>query len=284
MFKRLNFQSLQITEYWKFRHPMEIRKDFESAATFLHRLAGIGQQFSIFNHDDWPHYKNEEDFERIYRLPENQRFQFEKLYGDGRDCAIFMSSQLCSFNDVGQFPSLSEYVDCLENTWAYEHESLQAFIDRIKVLSESLTNTPWAVKRMIELFDKQLRLLASVRQTVELLRQTNLYKIEKGEVPVERDSSINIGQITGKVNINSTDNSTNIAFESSPIFASLTDAISNSQIETAQKVQILAQVDAMKQAQGTTGFLQKYKDFMQNAANHMTVVSPFIPALTTLIG
>jgi hypothetical protein len=96
---------------------MEIRKDFEFSATFLHRLAGIGQQFSIFNHDDWPHFKNEEDFERIYRLPENQSFQFERLYGDGRDCAIFMSSRLCNFNDVGQFPSLSEYVDSLENTY-----------------------------------------------------------------------------------------------------------------------------------------------------------------------
>lgn len=262
---------------------MEIRKDFESAATFLHRLAGIGAQFRRFNLEDWPHLKNEEDFQRIYRLPDPQRLQLEELYGKGRDCAIFMGSRLREFNDVGQFPSLAEYVDSFEKTWVYEHEDLQAFIDAIKELVESLPRSPWAVRRMIEVFEDQLRLLASVRQTVDLLRQTNLYKVEKGEAPVEREHSINIGQITGKVNINSTDNSTNISVESSPIFNGLIEAISKSSIEANEKSQILAKVEAMKQAEGSSGFLQKYKDFMQNAANHMTVISPFIPALTSLI-
>lgn len=100
---------------------------------------------------------------------------------------------------------------------------------------------------MIELFEDQLRLLASVRQTVDLLRQTNLYKVEKGEAPVEREHSINIGQITGKVNINSKDNSTNISVESSPIFNGLIEAISKSSIEANEKSQILAKVEAMKQ-------------------------------------
>ncbi len=136
---------------------------------------------------------------------------------------------------------------------------------------------------MIEVFDDQLRLLASVRKTLDLLKQTNLYKIEKGEVPVEKESNITIGHINGKVNINSTDNSTNINIDSSSIFDGLTNAISNAPIEEKQKAQLLAKVEELRQAEGTGGFVQKYKDFMQNAANHMTVISPFIPALTSLI-
>lgn len=90
--------------------------------------------------------------------------------------------------------------------------------------------------------------------------------------------------INGRVNIKSTDNSINITIDSSPIFSGLSSAISNAPIEEAQKAQLLAKVEELKQAEGTDGFFQKYKEFMQNAANHMTVVSPFIPALTTLLG
>lgn len=262
---------------------MEIRKDFISVETFLHRLTGIGQEFARFNSDDWPHYKNREDFHKIYKLPEAQCVQFEKLYGDGRDCAIFMSSHLKAFNEIGKFPSLVEYVESFQNNWVNQHESLQVFFDKTKKLIESLDNPPWAIRQMIELFGTQLRLLSSVQQTIELLRQTNLYKMEKGEVPVEREPSINIGQITGKVNINSTDNSINTTIVSSPVFLNLVEAVSKSSIEANQKMQILEQINAMKQAEGSSGFLQSYKDFMQNAANHMSIISPFIPTLTALI-
>ena len=266
---------------------MNIRKDFESVATFIHRLVGLGEQFSRYNNEDWPHLKNREDFQKIYRLPNEERYQLEELYAKGRDCAIFMGSRLREFNDVGQFPSLAEYVDSFDRTWVNERDDHQAFLKKIKEITDSLEHSPWAVRRMIDVFDDQLRLLASVRKTLDLLKQTNLYKIEKGEAPVEKESSITIGHIGGKVNINSTDNSTNIltniSIDSSSIFSGLTDAISNASIEENQKAQLLAKVEELQQAEGTEGFVQKYKEFMQNAANHMAVISPFVPALTALI-
>lgn len=262
---------------------MDIRKDFESVSTFLFRFAGIGEQFRRFDNNDWPHLKNREDFNRIYSLPDKERYPLEELYAKGRDCAGFMGSRLREFNDVGLFPSLAEYVDSFASTWAYEHEDLQEFIEGIKSLADSLKHPPWSVRRMIEVFEDQLRLLASVRQTIQLLKQTYLYRMEKGEVPVEKEPAINIGQITGKVNINSTDNSTNITITSSPIFSGLVEAISKSAIEEQQKTQLLARVDAMKQTEGTPRFVQKYKDFMQNAANHMTVISPFVSGLAALL-
>jgi hypothetical protein len=262
---------------------MDIRKDFESVATFIHRLAGLGIQFARYNNEDWPHLKNREDFQNIYRLPDKERVQLEELYAKGRDCASFMGSRLREFNDVGQFPSLAEYVDAFDRTWVNERDDLQEFIVKIKSIAEGLERTPWAVGRMIDVFEDQLRLLASVRQTIDLLKQSNLYKIEKGEAPVEKEANINIGSINGKVNINSIDNSTNISIDSSSIFSGLSDAINRSTIEEPQKIQLLAKIEELKQAEGTGGFINKYKDFMQNAANHMSVISPFIPALTSLI-
>jgi len=262
---------------------MDIRKDFESVATFLHRLAGIGEQFSRYNNQDWPHLKNREDFEKVYRFPDEKRTQLEELYAKGRDCAIFMGFRLREFNDVGQFPSLAEYIDSFDRTWVNERVDLQAFLENIKAITDTREHPPWAVERMIEVFDHQLRLLASVRITLDLLKKTNLYKIEKGEAPVEKERNITIGHIIGKVNINSTDNSTNINIDSSSIFGGLSNAISSAPIEEMQKAQLLAKVEELRQAEGTGGFVQKYKDFMQNAANHMTVISPFIPALTSLI-
>ncbi|WP_454709537.1 hypothetical protein [Delftia acidovorans] len=262
---------------------MDIRKDFESVATFIHRLAGLGEQFSRYNTQDWPHLKNREDFRNIYRFPDKERTQLEELYAKGRDCAIFMGSRLRDFNDVGQFPSLAEYIDSFDRTWVNEREDLQAFLDNIKAIKDTLEYPPWAVERMIVVFEDQLRLLASVRMTLDLLKKTNLYKIEKGEAPVEKEPNITIGHISGKVNINSTDNSTNINIDSSSIFGGLSNAINSAPIEEVQKAQLLAKVEELRQAEGTGGFLQKYKDFMQNAANHMTVISPFIPALTSLI-
>jgi len=39
----------------------------------------------------------------------------------------------------------------------------------------------------------------------------------------------------------------------------------------------------MEAAKGTSGFTQKYQNFIASAANHMTVLAPFIPALTQML-
>jgi hypothetical protein len=264
---------------------MDIRKDFESVATYMHRLEGIGLQFERYDNKNWPHLKNQEDFEKIYLIAQPMRHQFEDLYAKGRDCAIFMSSRLREFNDFGQFPTLAQYVDSFKTTWAYQHVELQKFIDDVRALSTATAQQqiPWAIRQMIEVFDDQLRLLTAVRATMEILQQTNLYKIEKGESPVEKQSGIHIGQITGKVNINSTDNSTNIRADSLSIFGDLRKAIENSAIDVQTQGKLLKDIDAMESDADGPGFLQHYKDFIQNASNHVTVFTSLLPALTNLL-
>ena len=262
---------------------MDIRKDFESVATYMHRLEGIGLQFERYNDKNWPHLKNREDFQKIYLMAQPICHQFEELYAKGRDCAIFMSSRLREFNDFSQFPTLAQYVDSFNTTWAYQHVELQKFIDDVRALSAAQQQSPWAIRQMIEVFDDQLRLLTAVRATVEILQQTNLYKIEKGESPVEKQSGIHIGQITGKVNINSTDNSTNIRADSLSVFGDLRKAIASSAIDVQTQGRLLKDISAMESDAGGPGFSQHYKDFIQNASNHVTVFASLLPALTSLL-
>jgi hypothetical protein len=262
---------------------MEIRPDFRAAEPLLQRLAGIGAAFATFDNEDWPHLKNREDFQRVYLLPYPQKEKLEELYAKGRDCAIFMGDHLRAFNDVAKFPLFSDYVDSFSRTWAYEDEDLRLFLEQVRELAATLPQTPWAVSRMIDLFEQQLRLLGAVRHTVALLKDSHPYLVDIGKAPMDKPNTITIGSVTGKVNINSTDNSTNYTFNSSPVFHELAAAISASTIEPRDKAKLLHDVEQMKETEGTTSFTEKYKLFIQNAANHMAVITPFLPALAAVL-
>jgi hypothetical protein len=93
-------------------------------------------------------------------------------------------------------------------------------------------------------------------------------------------NNYNIGE-AGKININSVDNSMNVDL-------SLNDrALFETLLVLAQKVEnsqeIMAKVNSMRDSVGKSSFLQKYNDFIQSAANHMTLFAPFIPALTQFL-
>lgn len=158
---------------------MEIRKDFESVDPLLYRLIEYAKAFRENNKEHWPHYKNQEDFEKIYSLPQKYRI-FDKLYGDGRNIAIFMSNTLCEFNIAWTFPTLKSYVDYFKKTWAYETEALRIESDSYKESFSELEDPPWAVEKMIQLFDKQIDLLVAVKQTIDGLEDTDLYRWESG--------------------------------------------------------------------------------------------------------
>jgi len=86
-----------------------------------------------------------------------------------------------------------------------------------------------------------------------------------------------------RVNINSTDYSINIT-NAEPIFRQLAKAIQSEISEEKLRMDLLGKTQEMESAvKETPRFLKLYSDFIALAANHMTVVSPFIPALTHFI-
>ena len=91
----------------------------------------------------------------------------------------------------------------------------------------------------------------------------------------------NINGTNSKVNINSVDNSTNnITVTPQEIFLQLEKVISE-QIENNQE--LIKRLTEMKENQGKPMFKDKYQGFIASAANYMTIIAPFIPALTQML-
>lgn len=68
-----------------------------------------------------------------------------------------------------------------------------------------------------------------------------------------------------------------------PVFLDLRKAIEVSTVEPSARTELLAGLEAMQTGQSTPSFVDRYKDFIALAANHMTIVAPFLPALSALL-
>lgn len=96
-----------------------------------------------------------------------------------------------------------------------------------------------------------------------------------------------IAHITGdnaRVNVNSVDNSTNTAIKNSAeVFAQLTGAIGQGIQDAAERERVLTAVRAMEAEVGKPTFKQRYNAFLGICGQHMTVIGPFLPALTDIL-
>ena len=87
-----------------------------------------------------------------------------------------------------------------------------------------------------------------------------------------------------RINIQSSDSSTNVVnVESADLFDNLREAIQKSSLDSTVARQLIQNVKAMQSAVGTKTFGERYKEFIAVAADHMTLVAPFLPALKQLL-
>jgi hypothetical protein len=77
--------------------------------------------------------------------------------------------------------------------------------------------------------------------------------------------------------------SVTMTLSNAPVFTDLRNAVLESNIESAPRAELLARIEAMEDAHKTGGFVQRYQDFITCAANHMTLIAPFLPALAALL-
>jgi len=103
--------------------------------------------------------------------------------------------------------------------------------------------------------------------------------------PEERPS-ITIYHLQGhnpRVNINSQDSSINHAtVTTEQVFQQLRSAVMTLP-ESEERKEIAERLDALEQAKDTPSFGKRYTDFIAAAANHMTILLPFIPVLTEML-
>ena len=97
---------------------------------------------------------------------------------------------------------------------------------------------------------------------------------------------MNIYQVSGygRVNVNSTDNSVNvITVSQGEIFAKLRHQITANIVAGEEQKNILERLSALEAAQNSPSFAERYAELISVAANHMTLLSPFIPGLTEMM-
>ena len=87
-----------------------------------------------------------------------------------------------------------------------------------------------------------------------------------------------------RVNLNSVDNSNNVVnIQAHEVFQQIRDLLEAGVEDDEERAALLQSVNEMEAAHETQDFIAKYKDFMGLAANHITVLTPVIQALTAFL-
>lgn len=95
--------------------------------------------------------------------------------------------------------------------------------------------------------------------------------------------TIHVSGHNARLSINSTDNSTNTVIDNR-LFAELRSAITEKVHDEAIRVAMLTCVDDMDaSSRDERGFVTAYQRFIASAADHMTIVAPFLPALAAYL-
>jgi hypothetical protein len=85
-----------------------------------------------------------------------------------------------------------------------------------------------------------------------------------------------------RINQNSTDNSTNTVVHGN-LFGDLKSSIEQGVSDEAERRALVGAIAEMESKQGKVGFAGAYGKFIALAANHMQLVSPFLPGLTLML-
>lgn len=212
---------------------MDIRQDFLSARIMFERLWEYGNTFGENSRKEWKHLKHDEDFYGIYEMEEEYRYTFEKLYEDGKSLAFDMSIHLQEFNNINEYPTLKSYIASFDN-WLLPNINELMELSRLSAQKrDGISECPWVIVRMIRLFDKQIELLKSVAATLEMLKTTEIYKTENGDLILKNDnvnniynisdvnnSAININSPSAKASVDAASDSKNISLQLVEIFQS----------------------------------------------------------------
>ncbi len=87
-----------------------------------------------------------------------------------------------------------------------------------------------------------------------------------------------------RVNIQSVDSSANlVGVEPTELFGRIREASGQSVQDGELLKKLQEKVTELEKVQGTIGFMARYQEFIALAANHITILAPFIPALSQML-
>lgn len=86
-----------------------------------------------------------------------------------------------------------------------------------------------------------------------------------------------------RLNINSTDSSVNIVNTSNQLFGEMRSAVERGLEDIESRQHLLSRIAALESAPDQRTRLERHQELVASAANHITVLSPFFPALAQLL-
>ena len=114
--------------------------------------------------------------------------------------------------------------------------------------------------------------------------QVKVHRARAERTTSPRGTTYNVSGPNARVNINSNDHSTNaVALGDVEVFANLRRAFADNSVGDSERAKLLASVDAMEQAYSSPSFAARYNDFIMLAGSYMSIVGPFLPALSGLL-
>ncbi|HHI4957556.1 hypothetical protein [Vibrio sp. NH-UV-68] len=262
---------------------MKIRNDFEEVSGLIGRLISIGEEFR--GKDNWwSHLKHQEDWgQLVWPIKDHSvKSKIERVYADGRDMELFLSGELESINfDITKYPTLTAVVERFDGTWIDDLDGLEQTLKEANEAKDQNGQSCWAFDQMVITFKEQIELAKVVRQTINLLKNTNLYKLENG-IPVDKETStVHISNVSNSNVSVQSENVNQQIHVNDALFDDIIKAIKSSEIDN--KEPLVTAAEEMREGAKSGSILTAYQKFMGLAADHLAVLGPFLPALAALL-
>ncbi|WP_409283237.1 hypothetical protein [Pseudomonas protegens] len=187
--------------------------------------------------------------------------------------------------DFGNYPTLNSIVEHFKDSWVYGGYSPDIPQDALNVCADHGLKL-WSVEQMVSLFKRQESLLGAVRSTLEILKRSDLYREENGEVIVKQEANITLNGVSGSsININSAGATATVktSYQQPAVFDELVAAVKAQSLDGKTEEELLKNVEELTIAHKEGRFQDAYKDFMQNVSAHITVFSPILVGLASLL-
>lgn len=163
---------------------MNIRSDFAPSPWQLNTLLEYALVFER-NKYHWSHLKHKEDFSQVDTLDLEDSSPLDAIYAEGAQMASDMSYALRQFNNPDDYPTLTSFLrsSVIENIINKQKCNTLSSVLReaeckINELNRKRISVPWAIKKMLQLFERQIELLEYVRICLIGLEQSDIYKRE----------------------------------------------------------------------------------------------------------
>jgi hypothetical protein len=130
--------------------------------------------------------------------------------------------------------------------------------------------SPWHLEIEREMRTSVMEATARMRQQSAIMRN------RPKESPMSQ--TFNVQGPNARVNIDSTDNSTNVVHHGVP-FSELRQAIESGVSNGIERAAILERLSELERATDRESGSKKYQAFISTASNHMALIGPYLPAL-----